>query len=264
MPGVPSIRWRARDVAALKAAVRAFNRAVTVMRKRYGDDVELPYKTTYEDERSRISTRKEFNQAMKSLGNILVKNKPGAQELVTDSRGVQTVRYVVDENRRLARLRKLQSKARLKRQYPGYDGLTPPEQAALISDGDYDFSGVPRVGARGLEEARKAVGSKTAEYVERYLDVWEQNGGSPDVAFYVRELEAKYPSELENIFQSRYDEAYIEYIYPSDKSSYAATLAYRQTKVEQFWSRMYSAVVNGDYWGGEIPQANEVVEGSDD
>lgn len=249
MPGQPSIRWRARDVAALKSAVTAYNRTVTILRKRYGDDVELPYKTTLEDERARISTRREFNQMMKTLGNILVRNKPGAQDMVTDSRGVKTIRYIVDENKRLARLKRIQSKWDIRREYPGFEDLSPAEQATLLSDSDLDLSGKPRVGAAGLEQAKDAVGSKLAQYVRNYLNEWIKNGGSIEVVRMVQELERQRPAELEHLFEESYAEFTIDYIYPNELSAYSEDIGVRYSKVEAFWFEKYALIMSGRYYG---------------
>lgn len=249
MPGQPSIRWRARDVAALKSAVTAYNRTVTILRKRYGDDVELPYKTTLEDERARISTRREFNQMMKTLGNILVRNKPGAQDVVTDSRGVKTIRYIVDENKRLARLKRIQSKWDIRRRYPGFEDLSPAEQATLLSDSDLDLSGKPRVGASGLEQAKDAIGSKLAVYVDNYLEVWREGNGSPEVTRMVRELAWQRPAELEHLFEESFAEFTIDYIYPQEKTTYSEPKDLRYSKVEAFWFEKYELIMSGRYYG---------------
>lgn len=249
MPGQPSIRWRARDVAALRSAVTAYNRAVTILRKRYGEDVELPYKTSFEDEKARISTRREFNQGMKTLGNILVKNKPGAQDVVTDSRGVKVIRYIVDENKRLARLKRIQSRWDIRTRYPGFEDLAPAEQGALLSDSDLDLSGKPRVGASGLEQAKDAVGSKLAQYVDNYLDEWVKNGGGYEVVRMVRELERQRPAELEHLFEERYAEFTLDYIYPNELTAYSEDIAVRYSKVESFWYRKYADIMSGRYYG---------------
>lgn len=249
MLGQPSIRWRARDVAALKSAVTAYNRAITILRKRYGEDVELPYKTSFEDEKARISTRREFKQAMKALGNILVKNKPGAQDVVTDSRGVKTVRYIVDENKRLAQLKRVQSKWDIRRRYPGFEDLSPAEQATLLSDSDIDLSGKPRVGASGLEQAKEAVGSKLEQYVDNYIDEWIKNKGDYEVIRMVLELERQRPAELEHLFEENYAEFTIDYIYPNELTTYSEDIGVRYSKVLSFWYRKYADIMSGRYYG---------------
>lgn len=241
------MRWRARDVVSLRKAVGAYNRAVTMMGRKYGEGVELPPRVTVDEVRRSIATRADYDEWKRTLGNVLKKNKPHAQDLAVLPDGTPTVRYVNDENKRLARRVQAKSRAAIAEFYPGFELFTKEKQATILSDSKIDLTGRPRVGAAGLAESRKAATSKLIGNVEKYIEFWEKGNGDPSVPARLRDLMQSNPAELDTLFQTRYDQFTVDYVYYGDKKDLKEPKVDRHSKVVEFWDEWYPAIKNGSF-----------------
>lgn len=213
------IRWTGNQVARLKRAVSQYNAAVTRLRNRYGDSVQLPPKTTFDEQRSRIYSRQDLYRIERSLLRILKKNNPSGQEVTP--RG--NLRYVEQEARytkqRIQRQReRVRNEVAIQSYGAGWEEITPRQRLKLMSDSNLSNIKGEYYTVEELEALRNMEYRETdPSYFNQYIDaLWNTPGWEPvraEVTELIRSL-MSIPGALREVLESKYIETQITYLYP--------------------------------------------------
>lgn len=211
-----------------------------------------------------INTREDFNRRIKTLGNILKKNNPSAQEI----RG-NVIAYIPMEReremRRLDRLRKRQREDLAHEKYgKSYDDLKEVQQAILASENNILPLAGAYLGAVGLQQLWNMGASTTGYYMaDRYIAVIE------DQMYYLPQINsavialvediARVPGELERIFNQHDIETHLQYIYINSKDP--TPFDKRIKNVLQYWQREHSRVFGTKRNGEWIDERGKKVVG---
>ena len=256
------ISWNPNQQKRLRDAVQKYNAAVTRM-ERSGKYDYVPAKTSYQEEHDRIYTRDQLYSRERQLGRILKKNNPQA-DVVVEVEGVTVPKYLKDEIRYTRQMRDETIKARREELFGDFDSMTNMEKATLMANKnlgpvdeeyeyDYEYPTREYFTPDDYMEILAYEYPDTALYIDQYLTVWDELGGSGELADILNRFLNQNPEALVNIFDSGDVRVEIEYIYPDKPlgsrtssrgykydrlSAFQDSWQDRADKVLEFWKQM--------------------------
>lgn len=214
----------------------------------------LPNNTSVADEMRMITTRDDLRTRVGQLRRILKGVRPNAQQQVTLSNGLTTIKWMKDEVRRSYRMVSRDRAELVNDMYPEWDKMTKVQQATAMADKNITPLAPEEdyYTPEGLDDLTRERYQTDYTYMDNYLAVWDEfsmlHPGHDAVVRIIRDLVAQYPGELHKILEYNYDETQVEYIYPSMNarriSAYREPFLKRQNNVVRFWSRQWSKVSN--------------------
>lgn len=247
MPQRYGIRWNENQTSMLKQAVSKYNAAITRMIKS-GKYDEVPNYTDYEKEKKRISrlgNRRFLYQRVKELGRILVKNKPDTLSPVTkiiNGNEVVIPKYLDREIKNSKRIVNRRREELLKTIAPTFESLTKIEQFNLIANknlapidiNDEYYSG------DDLEDLTSEKYFSWLTYADNYMNTLDSMSEWSDVRARIEHIILKLQDNqraLVEVFESKADEATIEYLYLSYKD-HSQEFDKRKNNAVRFWEQV--------------------------
>lgn len=247
MPQRTGIRWNENQTSMLKKAVSQYNAAITRMIKS-GKYDEVPNYTDYEVEKKRITrmgNRRFLYQRVKELGRIRVKNKPDTLAQVTKNINGQEIvipKYLDREIKNSKRVVNRRREELLKTIAPNFDSLTKIQQSNLIANknltpidmSDEYYSG------DDLEDLTSEKYFSWLTYADNYMNTLDSMSEWVDVRARIEHIILKLqdnPRALVEVFESKADEATIEYLYVSYED-HSRSFDKRKNSVVKFWERI--------------------------
>lgn len=245
----------------MRDAVSKYNAAVTRM-ARSGKYDSVPNYTSFEEEKARIYTRDQLYRREKQLGRILVKNNPGATNVV-EAGGIKVPKYLKDEIRYTKQVRDEETRRRREELFADFVGMTNMQKATVMTNKnlfvddeyefDYDYPYYEDITGDDWMMLLSLEYPEVALYADQYLAVWDELGGDGELGDIISRFMEENPEALVDIFDSGDTRVEIEYIYPdkptggtSSKrgykydrlSAFQDPLEERQSKVLEFWREM--------------------------
>lgn len=244
MPSRRGIRWNDNQVTMLKKAVSNYNRAVTRMIKSSDFD-EVPNYVDFNKEKKRITKmghRRFLYQRVKELGRILLKNNPKAFNPIVknvDGEVLTIPQYLDSEIKNSRRVVNRRREELLKTISPNFEELSRPEQGSIlagknlapIDPNEEYFSG------NDLDELTSEKYFSWVTYSENYMDVMDSMPEWSDVKARIQHIILELQDNkraLVEIFESKADEATIEYLYFSYRD-HSKSFERRKQAVIRFW-----------------------------
>jgi hypothetical protein len=208
-----------------------------------GNYREVPNYVSLDEEKTRIKTRDQLYQRERELGRILLKNNPKALDVVekvVDGETISMPRYLKDEisfSKRAANRKRKELRETI---YPNFDDMEPMEQASALSsknlmpidqDDEY-YSG------DDLDDLVNERYFAATTYYDIYLDTMRSFNAFDsiydEVSEIILDIEADSPRGIAYIYESKADEATIEYIY-LDRSADRTSIPRKVSNVLRFW-----------------------------
>lgn len=130
------IRWRDKDIIALKKTINNFNRRVERASKKSPDSSYLPKKLKFENEKKNIATRRDFNNFINSLNRFNAKTARPIRNAI----GTITTQWQLYETN--LRLRIINKKRRQQREnIDPYIGLDNTAESNSLKERKLNFEG---------------------------------------------------------------------------------------------------------------------------
>jgi hypothetical protein len=209
----------------------------------------IPSKTNMFREKEFISDKTDFNLRVKQLRHILTTEKKGAQDAV-EFHGYVMPRYMKDEIRNIVRSSNERRKAIRSELFPNFDELTPLQKANVTSNKNLtplDESNYST--AEDFDDLLQEEYPNLPIKAEIYIDVWNENNGSPEIPELIREMAQEDPYGFLKLMEGPENEKEIEYIYPDSVtaskqskrrgSGFFEPMINRYQKAEAFWREQY-------------------------
>lgn len=238
----------AKELNNLKRRINAYNKTVRKWAES-GEYAAVPFETTLAQELRYVSSKRRYTERMNQLGRALPSINRKAADVVT-YHGFDIPRYMRNEVRNVVRAKNSEYAEMRKEFFPAWDEFTP--QRRLAEQANKNYGGL-------FEEDYIDSGDSYQDLIdleypdlplvaERYIEIWEDMNGDPDIPRIIRELAALDNDGFMLLMESPDIEKDIEYIYPSAKESftgkhytYKKSSAYKQ-------SHSLRMEVAADYW----------------
>lgn len=199
--------------------------------------------TSFSEEKRRLDEYggggRALNQRVEQLRRILKSVRSDAWDVVTMPDGKTAPKYMRREMQYARRTVNARRRALKYSLYPDFDEMTPVQKAAALSDknmAEYeDWLSSGEDLQTLLDEEYLSDRQYMNNYIEtmRGIPAWDPYSSSI-ISKIERILQVR--GALRWIMEGRFDEATIEYIYPS--SAYQEPFSSRQQNVIRFWDRM--------------------------
>lgn len=208
--------------------------------KKSGKYELVPNLTSVEKEKERIKTRNDLYQREKELKRINLYVAPDAQDPIEYkgavvprylAREIENTKHVINAERRKARYQL----------YPGWDEMTPFEQAKHEVDGNIgDLEGDYSTPDDFDDLKNQQYSENDAAYFSKYIAIWHEycvvRKYEQQVVDDIEWLLDNRPGVIRMILDRGYVQAQIEYIY--DISADLSDLLVRHNNIVDFWQDM--------------------------
>lgn len=208
--------------------------------KKSGKYELVPNTTSVEQEKSRIHIRNDLYQREKELRRINLSVAPDAQDPIEYkgavvprylAREIENTKHVINRERRKARYE----------MYPGWDEMTPFEQAEHMADGNIgDMEGDYFTPDDFDDLKNHQYSENDATYFANYIKVWHEYCVVPkyeqEVVDNIEWLLNNRPGVIRMILDRGYVQAKIEYIY--GWSADMTDVFTRHHNIVEFWQDM--------------------------
>lgn len=215
-----------------------------------GNFDEVPNYIDFEKEKARITklgNRRFLYQRVKELGRILLKNNPKSFNVIirnVDGDEITIPQYLDSEIKNSRRVVNRRREELLKTISPNFDELSQPEKGSILADknlapidpNEEYFSG------NDLEELTSEKYFGWITYAESYMDALDSMTEWSDVKARIQHIILELQDNrraLVEVFESKADEATIEYLYVSYKD-HAKSFDRRKQAVVRFWEDVAS------------------------
>lgn len=213
-----AIKWTASQLKRLSESVRKYNAAVTRM-ARSGKYDSLPNYTDVESEKAHIRTRQQLVTREKQLGRILKKNNPNADKPV-EVNGLVVPQYLKKEIQYTARMINDERKQYRESLFGDFEGMSAVRQAQVVANKNLaDVHVEDYVTGDDFDDLLSELYPDLRDYVDKYLNVWEDFGGDEEVVRIIERFGEENPEKFKEIIEGDYDETQIDYIYPTKAST---------------------------------------------
>lgn len=248
----PGIRWVASQVERFKREGANYNRRVKRAWDRYGYEGQPPT-VDLDALSSDIQDSRELNRTIAQWRRFNERTRPGSTKPV-ESGGHIVPAQMVREQRYAVRLENVKRRKLINEIAPGYDEMTPIQQATVLANKNLSHVKVPK-NANPLDALGKfgMYGHSDAEYADNYISTLQDVAGSDrdfdEVIETIERLKEENPYALRVIFENadNDDEIEIGFIYKSDKS-YDQTpwgdtsvngrrISGKKSRIIDFWKR---------------------------
>ena len=205
----------AKEITAAKRRINAYNKAVKKMWDS-GLYAVAPLPTTFEQEMKYMTSKRRYNERMAQLGRALPSINRHAADVVT-YHGFEVPRYMRDEVKNIVKSKSSEYKEMRKQFIPAWEHLSPQRRLAEQANKNYgdmyeeDYIDSPE----SYQELLDIEYPDVPVVAERYIEVWEDMNGDPNIPNIIRELAMKDPDGFMLLMESPDVEKDIEYIYPS-------------------------------------------------
>lgn len=209
---------------------------------------EVPNYTDYEVEKKRITrmgNRRFLYQRVKELGRILVKNKPDSLAQVTKNINGQDIvipKYLDREIKNSKRLVNRRREELLKTIAPNFESLSKIQQSNLLVNKNLAPIDMNNEYYSGddLEDLTSEKYFSWLTYADNYMNTLDSMSEWQDVIARIEHIILKLqdnPKFLVEVFESKADEATIEYLYLSYKD-HSKAFDKRKNNVLRFWEQV--------------------------
>ena len=248
------ISWTPQQVSKLREAINNYNKHVRVMQDSGVFDIS-PKETSLRVEKQRIQTRQELQQRIKELNRINLSDAYEGIELengkIMPNYMYKEIQYIINSENEERAQRRLELN-------PGWSNLTNVEQAAKLAGKNLsELNALNYTTPEDFEYLLSLKYTSDQDYIDLYLDVWEELNGDSEITNIIERIQQENPSAFREIMDGDYDETKINYIYPDKASS--ATGRYkggtspdmtpsivREQNIEKFWQWAEAHYLEGD------------------